>query len=133
MLREKPDVLLTTDIKNCPRFLETMPPGLQLTPVFALDWFEDGRSAGGVDGMHLMVGAARDGFGGGVPASPVRGAPAGPEGGRMHRRLFQGRTARKAIAACWALPSTDRRENDFLRHKSVFQVSRTPQETVLAL
>jgi len=58
MLREKPDVLLTTDLKNCHRFLETMPTGRRQTPVFALDWFEDGRSAGGVDALHLMVGAA---------------------------------------------------------------------------
>ena len=58
MLREKPDVLLTTDLKNCRRFLTGLPSGLQKIPIFSLDWFEDGSSAGGVDGLHLMVGAA---------------------------------------------------------------------------
>lgn len=58
MLREKPDVLLTTDQENCARFLATMPAALRRTPVFSLDWFEDGRCAGGMDGLHSMVGAA---------------------------------------------------------------------------
>ena len=52
------DVVLTTDVRNTVRLRRGMPAPWNNLPIYSLDWFEDGMSAGGIDGLHLAVGAA---------------------------------------------------------------------------
>lgn len=52
------DAILTTDVRNTVRLTRSLPAPWNRLPIFSLDWFEDGLSAGGIDGLHLAVGAA---------------------------------------------------------------------------